>query len=76
MDCRIPSDYKQGIIKKLLQGMGLFSLPAYLVPYMHYIAAFSVSVNLEWNSDDTITWSDSAADVVLLCSVLNDREPR
>lgn len=39
-------------------------------------SAAPLQVSLEWNCDDKIIKSDSAADAVLLYSVSNEREPR
>lgn len=43
---------------------------------IHNSAALDTAVTLKWNSDDKIIKSDSAADVLLPYSVLNEKEPR
>lgn len=56
---------------KCRMGMGSVHLSDRLVPHRLYNA-----VSLEWDSDDKIIKSDSAADVVPQHSVLNEREPK
>ena len=59
------------------RGVGPFHLSNSLELHKLYSSAFNTAaVSHELNNDDKIIKSDSAADVVFLYFVLNEREPR